>query len=378
MYPLKELSNKKRNNTSYFPNIVFESLTSNKDLHKASSKSIKLSRKCNLSQMKESQLKYEDKFALVPRIETSMSESSMMSLSSQSFHDCTNTVSTVSTLSISNFKIENKKTFANIERKPVSQHLHPSNSECEISVLHYENDISGNCPNFFQSPLKSANTNLSSMDDFSLAKIQAKYKNVIDKKSTIKNQQEIDSTICDIKYSWEIGGWLPSPQRKKCDNTYKMRNIKIYNRKPYDCEIKYSWQVVGTSTQTSYTLLQNLLNNISREKPVYKLCSIKYSWQIIGTGTQTSLDDYDPDYWSGILLTPNKNYNENSPQIGNNKTDCTKLQDFAKYPEEKFKKYLMLNNQQTQTFAEKEIQANSIDCYKKYSWHKIIEGLGIN
>lgn len=380
--PSKKLFHENRNSTLHFPNTMFEqfaSLTSNKDLCKTSSKSIKLSRKCNLSQIKEDRIKDEDKFALVPRIKTtiSMSKSPVVSLSSQSFYDCTDTVSTGSTLSAPSFKIENKKTFANIERKSVSriasQYLHPDNSEYEINVLHYENDVlpGTNFSHSLQSHLNSFNTNYFSMDDSSLAEIQTKNRKT-NKKNLIKsNQQEIDSTIHDIKYSWEIDDWMPSRQRTKCDN--RIKDVKIYNKKSHDCEMKYSWQVIGTSAQTSYTLLQNLLNNINAKnnKFAYKMCSIKYSWQIIGTGTQASLlDNYnDPDYWSGILLTGNKNCNENSPEIDNNETDCTKLQD----PEEGLKKYLMLNNQQTQTFADKEIQANSIDCCAKYSWHKLIK-----
>lgn len=155
--------------------------------------------------------------------------------------------------------------------------------------------------------------------------------------------------------------------------------MEWYGRKPYDCKIKYSWQAIGTSTQTSYSLLQDLLNDTDTKSNMsaYKICNIKYSWQIIGTSTQASLcaiNYNDQDYWNGMLLTPTKNYNENNIQIDNNETGCTKLQDHsAKYLEKRLKRYLILNNQQTQTFAEKEVQADTNDYYAKYSWHNLIK-----
>lgn len=351
--------------------------TDDKHLHKTSSRSIKLSRKCDLSQIKKSQIKHDDVFSLLPKIEAPISTvmSKPIMSSNQSFYDIVDTVSTVSTLSVSSFKIENKKTFRNIVNREksvssvASNHLHPSNSEYELNVLHYENDIlSGNkSPQFAQSHLKSTNTNWSSAYNCSSAKIQDD-NDLTNERNTIENHYRWDKTVGDMKYSWKIDDLVPPFQKKGRDNTHEIKVAERNGRSPYDCKIKYSWQVIGTSTQTSYSLLQDLLNDTSLEgnKSAYKMCSIKYSWQIIGISTQASLHDCnDPDYWSGMLLTPNKNYNEN--EAGNNETD------YARYPEGRLKKYLILNNQQTQTFAEKEVQADATDCYAKYSWHNLIK-----
>lgn len=386
-YPSKRLSRRKRNNALQFPNTVLlqsEPLTDGKDLHKASSRSIKLSRKCDLLQMKESQTKHKDTFALSPKIVaiSSVMNKPVVSLPSQSFHDIANTISTVSILSsMSSFKTENKKSFGNIvNRKKLvsstsSNHLHSSNSEYEINVLHYENDIlpGNNFPQFAQSHLKSINTKWSSAHNCNAAKIQADNDNLADKRNVIKRHKwNEDKTANDIKYSREIDNWMPPSQREESD----AREIKIIKRNgkhPYDCKIKYSWQVIGTSTQTSYTLLQDLLNSDMEDKSAYKMCSIKYSWQIVGISTQASLHDYnDQDYWSGILLTPNKNCDANIVKIDNYEKD-DKLQDYARYPEKKLEKYLILNNQQTQTFSEKEIQADPNDSHAKYSWHDLIK-----
>lgn len=375
-YPSKRLSRKERNNALRFPNTVLtqsEPSTDDKNLRKASSRSIKLSRKCDLSQMKENQ-KHEDISALLPKTDTPISSvmnKPVVSLSSQSFYDIVNTVSTVSTLSLSTSKIENKKTFANIINRVksisniASNHLHPNSSEYEINVLHYENDIlsGNNFSQFVQSHLKP--TNWSSVYNCNSAKIQDNNNNLINERNVIESHTWDEGKIVDKKYSWEIDNWIPPSQRKKFNNT---RDIKIAERNA--CRIKYSWQVIGMGTQTSYTLLQDLLNNME-DKSAYKMC-IKYSWQIIGISTQVSLHDYnDSDYWSGILLTPSKNYNE--AKINNNATDHAKLHDYTKYPKGKLKKYLILNNQQTQTFAEKEIQADPCDCYAKYSWQDLIK-----
>ncbi|KYQ53285.1 Cytokine receptor-like factor 3 [Trachymyrmex zeteki] len=301
-YPSKRSSRKKKYNALQFPNTVLaqpEPSTNDKDLYKASSRSIKLSRKCDLSQIKESQTKHEAMVALLPKIPISnIMDKAIVSSPSQSFYDTIDTISAVSTQSVSSFKIRNKKTFPNIINREksvpslASNHLHPSTSEYEINVLHYENDIllGNNFPQSVQSHLKSTNTNCS------LAKIQN-------------------------------------------DNTANERNaIKI----------------IGISTQTSYTLLQDLLNNTIMEdnKSLYKRCSIKYSWQIIGISTQASLHNCnDSDYWSGILLTPSKNYNKNKAEIDNNEIDHAE-QDYARYPKGRLKKYLILNNQHMEQISE--------------------------
>jgi len=384
-YSSKRLSRKERNNALRFPNTVpaqTESLT-DKDLRKASSRSIKLSKKCDLSQMKESQMKYEDTLALLPKTETPISSTvnkPVVSLPSQSFYDIVDTVSTVSTPSLTNFKVENKKTFANIvnRAKSISRTSnHSSNSEYEINVLHYENDIlsRNNFPQFSQSQLKSTNTNWSSVYNCSSIKIQDDNNNLADERNAAESYTWDEGKIAGdtVKHSWKIDNWMLSSQRKEPDNAREIKIAETSGRSPYDCKIKYSWQVIGTGTQTSYTLLQDLLNNMEDNKSAYKMCSIKYSWQIIGISTQVSLHDHnEPDYWSGMVLTPNKNYND-EVKIGINETDRAKLHDHVRYPEGRLKKYLILNNQQTQTFAEKEIQADPNDCYAKYSWHKLIK-----
>lgn len=329
-------------------------------------------------------MKHDDVLSLLPKIEAPISSvmSKPIMSSNQSFYDIVDTVSIVSTLSVSSFKIENKKTFRNIvnKEKPVSSvasnHLHPSNSEYELNVLHYENDIlsGNNFPQFAQSHFKSTNTNWSSAYDCSSVKIQDD-NDLANERNAIENHYRRDEgkTVGNMKYSWETDDWMPPSQRKEHDNTYEIKVAERNGKSPYDCKIKYSWQVIGTSTQTSYSLLQDLLNNTSMEgnKSALNMCSIKYSWQIIGISTQASLHDYnDPDYWNGMLLTPNKNYNENE---AGNETDHAKLQDHARHPEGRLKKYLILNNQQTQTFAEKEVQADATDCYAKYSWHNLIK-----
>lgn len=397
-YPSKKLSCKKKNNTLHFPNTVLLPSKKEKNLHKISSKLIKLSRKYNLSQIKKNQIKYENKSVVLPKIETSinniMSKSSIISLESQTFHDFTDTVSTASIMSVPSFKLENKKTFANIENREklisrlASNHLQPNSSEYEINVLHYENDnlLEKNLSHFSQSHLKSANINLSStninsvnMQDTMEILANKKSNKVIDNQCITEKRHKWDpyEIIHDTKYSWKADNWISSQERKQYNNECEIKNMGWYGKKPYDCKIKYSWQVIGTSTQTSHSLLQDLLNDIDAEdnKSAYKMCNIKYSWQIIGISTQTSLHNYnDQDYWNGILLMPNKNHNKNNIRIDNKKTDCTKLQDHsANYSEKRLKKYLILNNQQTQTFAEKEVQADTSDYYAKYSWHNLIK-----
>ena len=347
--------------------------STNEDLHKASSRSIKLSRKCDLSQI-ERQTKHKAMFTLLPKMETSISDvmgKTVVSSPNQSFYD---TTSAVSTQSVSSLKIRNKKTFPNVINREksvpnlVSNHLHPITSEYEINVLHYENDIlsGNNFPQFAQSHLKSTNTNSS------LVKIQNDNTANVERNAMKSNKRDEDKIVSNMKHSWKMKDWMSPSQRKKYDNASEIKIIGRNDKSPYDCKIKYSWQIIGTSTQTSYTLLQDLLNNAIMEdnKSLYKKCSIKYSWQIIGISTQASLQDCnDSDYWSGILLTPSKNYNENKAKIDNNEIDHAD-KDYARYPKGKLKKYLILNNQQIQTFAEKEIQ---VDCNAKYSWHKMIK-----
>ncbi|XP_070163260.1 putative leucine-rich repeat-containing protein DDB_G0290503 [Polyergus mexicanus] len=402
--PSRTLSCKKKSNTLHFPNTMqFQPTKKDENLHKTSSKSIKLSRKCDLSQIRENQLRYKDKSVVMPKMEIpinnisniKISKPSIISLQSQSFHDFTGTVSTVSLSSVPSFKLENKKTFANIENRRLvsrleSNYLQPNNSEYELNVLHYENDnsLENNLSHFSPSHLKS-NINWSSTDNIGSIKMQDiieipanKKRNRIMEYATEKRHKcpyDPYDTIRNIKYSWATDSWMPSSQKKEYNKEREIKNMEWYGRKPYNCKIKYSWQAIGTSTQTSYSLLQDLLNDTDTKSNMstYKICNIKYSWQIIGTSTQASLctiNCNEQDYWNGMSLTPNKNYNGNNVQIDNNETGYTKLQDHsAKYSEKRLKRYLILNNQQTQTFAEKEVQADTNDYYAKYSWHNLIK-----
>lgn len=394
LYPLKEQSYKEKNDTLYFPNTMpgqLELLAKDKELCKASSRSIQLSRKYNMSQLTGSEIKYENKLAVVSKMETPisnvMNKSPIVSMPSDTFYNIADTVSTISTSSVSSFSMENKRTFAKIGNREksisrvISNRLHPTNSEYEINVLHYENDISSEnkFSHFATSHLNSTDTNWHLVRNSSSAKIGDSIENANDKQNLLENQQERDmsKTIRDIKYSWEtLDSWMLYPQRREYNNLRGQQYLETYSRKPYDCRIKYSWQVIGTSTQTSYSLLQDLLNDSTTEdrEPPYKMCSIKYSWQIIGISTQASLHDCnDPDYWSGMLLTPNKNYNKSSSRIGGNERDA-KPRNHAKYLEGRLKRCLILNNQQTQTFAEKDVQADVSDYYNaKYSWHNLIK-----
>jgi len=387
---LNKSSYKENNHALHFPNRMpmhLEISRKDKDLHKRSSRSIKLSRKANLPQMRHDGLRYDDKFAIMPKIEarisndTRESHETRMSLLSQSSYDTTDTVST-SILSVPNLKMETKEVFANIPDKGKSiskitlNQLQSVNSECEINVLHYENDISSeNCiAHFMQRRLKSIKASSSNSDNSSPINIQDNNNNIIDEENRVENSYRWNiSKIPNIKYSWEVDTWMPFPQKKEYNDIHGIKRIGIYNKKPYECKIKYSWQVIGISTQTSRSLLQDLLDNGDINNSSYKICTIKYSWQIIGIGTQASLHDNDPDYWNGTLLSPNKNCDKSDSQIDNNKTDCAKSQEHIKCGEGGFRRYLILNNRETQTFAEKEVQVDIIDYNAKYSWHNLIK-----
>lgn len=385
LYPTKELLRKGKDNALCFPNTTpkyVELLASDKALQKASLKSIQLSRKCNLLQIRGDQIKDEDKLAVVPRAEMPIndiaSKPQIVPLPSESFYDIVDTGSTVST--VSSFRIDSKRTFTNIGNREkslfrvASNHLHSSNSEYEINVLHYENDVpSGNrLSHLAPFSLNSAGTNSPPIENVGAVAIQNDYENYNNKRDVMgetHGKWDVNRAIRDIKYSWEdADNWILPSLKRKYKNPYEIQNFGRHDGKPYDCNVKYSWQVVGTSTQTSRSLLRDLLNDYDAadcNKSGYKVCGVKYSWQIIGISTQTSLrDSSDPDYWSGVLVTPNKNYNEKNSRVNNKEADR------AKYPENRLKRYIILNNQQTQTFSEKNIQA---DINAKYSWHNLIK-----
>lgn len=400
LFSSKNLSCKEKDNALRFPNTTLthiEPPANDKELRRASSKSIRLSRKCDLLQMRQGRIEDEDKYAIMPKVEMPIndivSKPQIVSSPSESFYDIVDIASSVSMLSVSSFGgIEKKKTFANIGNREkslsrvVSDRPHSSNSEYEINVLHYEDDVPSGSkfPHFAALHSNSLGTNWPPAENPRATKIQNDDENYGNKRNVAKSQHwkswDANKTVCDIKYSWETADdWMLPSGRTRYNDPYGIQNFRRYGGKSRDCEIKYSWQVIGTGTQTSCSLLQGLLNNNDTEdrnpKSAFKVCGVKYSWQIIGIGTQASLHDRsDPDYWSGILLTPNKNYNEyNVSQIGNDEVNGAKLRDDAKYPERRLKRYVILNNQQTQTFAEKNVQADVNDFYAKYSWHNLIK-----
>ena len=173
-------------------------------------------------------------------------------------------------------------------------------------------------------------------------------------KTSIKFKDNKNKLDCQIKYSWQdIKNWM-SPQEKEI--------IKLEN-KHYDCKKTYSWQILGTSTQTSEQLLQNIDENYDNEK--YQ-CKVKYSWQIVGKSTQASINDYEnysnvnEDYWRGVILSPRKNHHKR------NEIEAPK--EFSKPGN----KILILYCQGTQTLSDKKTQTDLTDCRVTYSWENLI------
>lgn len=128
------------------------------------------------------------------------------------------------------------------------------------------------------------------------------------------------------------------------------------------CRIKYSWQVIGTSSQTSQTLLNNLVNeNKYFDDDSDYNCSIKYSWQIIGIATQTSRKDFTASecHTPISFLPTNKKVTRHT--IKN--TICD-LPSGTTTIWRKGRRFIVLNNQCTQTFAHKECQTVFTELYK--------------
>ncbi|XP_076391134.1 uncharacterized protein LOC143265070 [Megachile rotundata] len=112
------------------------------------------------------------------------------------------------------------------------------------------------------------------------------------------------------------------------------------------CKIKYSWEVIGRASQTSRTLLESLIEGNFDEPS--QPCRVKYSWQIIGIATQTCERDFSAEYSLAPLLSAR------SPRIRRDATDSTKPSTVLRNG----KRYIVLNNQCTQTFAHKANQSN--------------------
>ncbi|XP_076182990.1 uncharacterized protein LOC143154853 [Ptiloglossa arizonensis] len=130
-----------------------------------------------------------------------------------------------------------------------------------------------------------------------------------------------------------------------------------FSKNEYPCRIKYSWQVVGVSSQTSRTLLENLIKENDLDDELVHDCCIKYSWQIIGSTTQTSKTDFTVSECRSILsfISP-------KPNAICNVVKGT-IKPLPMTIRRNGKRFFVLNNQCTQTFAHKENQTNFADIY---------------
>ncbi|XP_076756838.1 uncharacterized protein LOC143426959 [Xylocopa sonorina] len=131
----------------------------------------------------------------------------------------------------------------------------------------------------------------------------------------------------------------------------------------YPCGIKYSWQVIGTSSQTSRTLLESLIKEKSIHDDESRFdCSVKYSWQIIGIATQTSRRDLAAmgchSAISFLSAKPNTTPRRDVKETANEAPIATVWR--------KGKRYIVLHNQSTQTFAHKDSQTVFMEFYKDY------------
>ncbi|XP_076240955.1 uncharacterized protein LOC143183316 [Calliopsis andreniformis] len=159
----------------------------------------------------------------------------------------------------------------------------------------------------------------------------------------------------DIRYSWEdtdrsiLLSLAKNPSRSY-DKTEPVKN-------EYPCRIKYSWQVLGRGSQTSRTLLDSLTRENLEDESVHD-CSIKYSWQIIGIATQTSKRDFSVSECRSLVSVLSPRANMIHQEVKENNTlPCTIWRNG--------KKFFVLNNQCTQTFAHKESQTNCIEIHVK-------------
>lgn len=182
----------------------------------------------------------------------------------------------------------------------------------------------------------------------------------------------------NVQCSFEDINCLSMPEENSWSiKTCKEKENKRYMEAEYDCKIKYSWQIIGTSSQTSKVLLDNVLednqsqfSNHNNESSTYK-CEVKYSWQIVGTGTQVALQNSnDTDYWTGVIFSPDIHQNrkaviDKKKKNTYNDIELCELQACRK-------KRIILNNQSIQTLAEKKTQTDILDCKVKYFWQNLI------
>ncbi|CAK9834388.1 hypothetical protein ANTRET_LOCUS10925 [Anthophora retusa] len=155
----------------------------------------------------------------------------------------------------------------------------------------------------------------------------------------------------------------------------RLQKIERY----HPCRIKYSWQVVGTSSQTSQTLLANLAKKKEKEKEeeegsaldddesMVRSCSVKYSWQIIGITTQTCAKDFTVEECrSAVSFLSARTENRGGDDRNNSNAKDTSGESAARIGTfwRNGKRFIVLNNQCTQTFAHKENQTVFTELYE--------------
>ncbi|XP_017875415.1 uncharacterized protein LOC108622212 [Ceratina calcarata] len=130
----------------------------------------------------------------------------------------------------------------------------------------------------------------------------------------------------------------------------------------YPVRVKYSWQVLGTSAQTSRTLLESLIKeNEPLEDETVHNCSVKYSWQIIGIATQTSRRDLAASKRRSLVSILSARTNRPRDIKKTDRPD-TPIAIWRKG-----KRYIILNNQCTQTFVHKESQTVFTEFYQEFT-----------
>ncbi|KOC68774.1 hypothetical protein WH47_06566 [Habropoda laboriosa] len=126
----------------------------------------------------------------------------------------------------------------------------------------------------------------------------------------------------------------------------------------HPCRMKYSWQVVGTSSQTSQTLLENLAKEkegVVEDDETMCNCTVKYSWQIIGITTQTCAKDFTvKECRSAVSFL--------SARIEDRGGDAAAARTGTVW--RNGKRFIVLNNQCSQTFAHKENQTVFTELYE--------------
>ncbi|XP_034191592.2 uncharacterized protein LOC117609407 [Osmia lignaria lignaria] len=141
--------------------------------------------------------------------------------------------------------------------------------------------------------------------------------------------------------------------RWRCEDTYSPR-------KEHPCKIKYSWQVVGKGSQTSRTLLESIIKANSFDDESIHQCAIKYSWQIIGMSTQTSKRDFaiaEGHPIASFSLAKIKRPRSNVMKASEPAQTVTVWRNG--------KRFILLNNQCTQTIAHKTNQTTFLEIHKK-------------